>query len=62
MATKVSKKITAIDILQEFYEDVRATYGIGRGNKLDSDSLDWLDLEKTYYKAAALLHPNKWEA
>lgn len=39
------------DILREFIEDIKLAYGTGKGDKIDSESLDWPDLEVTYIKA-----------
>ena len=60
----MSKKPTAEDILQEFCEDVKQTYGkIGEGyfhmEELDEEELNWPDLADTYKKALNYLKRNK---
>jgi len=55
--TKSSKKQkpTAEDIVREFYEDVKSYYGMGPGDEIDTNMLDWSDLEVTYKKAVQFL-------
>jgi hypothetical protein len=60
------KKLTAEDILEEFYNDVKSVCGVEGNspdneiNAIDEGQLDWPDLIVTYKKAAKLLHPD-WE-
>jgi hypothetical protein len=54
------KKPTAREILQEFYDDVKVSYGAGGGkDKLDEELLSWPDLAVTFKKASAYLYPDK---
>lgn len=49
------KNKEALDVLQEFVEDVKLAFGTGKGNQIDAMHLDWPDLEQTYEKALKVL-------
>ena len=47
---------TALDLLQEFVEDIKMAYGTGRGDSLDKRAREeWPDLIVTYEKACGHL-------
>ena len=59
-----TKKLTAEDILKEFCEDIKLSYGqLGEGYQhmdiLDEEELDWPDLAATYKKALNFFQHNK---
>jgi hypothetical protein len=52
---KYISKTTAEEIVREFCEDVKAAFGTGKGDKIDSEELNWFDLEVTYERAVKYL-------
>jgi len=46
---------SAIAVVEEFAEDVRAAFGTGTGAEIDEDRLDWPDLAATYRRALKVL-------
>ena len=51
-------KPTAREIIQEFYDDIKISYGVGGvRDKLDEELLNWPDLAVTFKKASNFLYP-----
>ena len=60
----MAKKPTAKEIVQEFCDDIKQTYGkLGEGyihtDELDEEELDWPDLAQTYKRAMEYLYPKR---
>ena len=58
------RQLRAKELLKEFCDDIKNTYGqMGEGYRhmdiLDEEELDWPDLAETYKKAKEFLQHNK---
>jgi hypothetical protein len=52
---------SALAVLKEFANDVRAAFGTGDGHAVDEERLDWPDLARTYHRALQLLDGGEQE-